>query len=610
MQTPPKSSPNKSMSNNVSSLDMTNVINQVISKQEAQNGSITSDNENNDNITSNSGNIQLKIEDVAKILESGQKGSVIISKEDISKLFSSTLSSNSQNNNNRSDNQKETSNSYSSSQKILDEFNADSPTSHSMFPTLTPMESHVDNQDSNDPNQNNNSDWSFEEQFKPLYQIDNDPLRKPFLNDLFAFMHQKGQPINRIPIMAKQILDLYTLYKLVVSKGGLVEVIQKKIWREITKGLNLPNSITSAAFTLRTQYMKYLYPYECAKEKLSNDSELNSAIEGNKRDNKVGKSVSYPHHGQGHESYDTNISFHHKNSTPSGHNYHNDSGISERSFHNRHNLQSNNNDRKSHFPPLEKFTPIATPSSSGNMIIDRIDQNDSLNHLKNVLGLTTNQSQGNQSSSSHNKRTSNSVNQISPGKVSLSPSTLENLSTVAAAVLCATQSKNSDRALTSDNLVAFEALAKLKRSVDKSNENTNTNNQSNLTSPTSRIAPIQINNNHHNNLKRKIENDYTEKTSKLLKIANNQSNSTNTNNSDSVYNENNNQLTPTLAAPASNNFNFNFSDLSTNKSITASITINGVVYEGELKPKSEEGEQNLNQTQIIAKQLLLENLKK
>ena len=62
-----------------------------------------------------------------------------------------------------------------------------------------------------------------------------------------------GTPVNRIPIMAKQVLDLYQLYKLVVEKGGLVEVINKKIWREITKGLNLPSSITSAAFTLRTQ---------------------------------------------------------------------------------------------------------------------------------------------------------------------------------------------------------------------------------------------------------------------------------------------------------------------------------------------------------------------
>lgn len=57
--------------------------------------------------------------------------------------------------------------------------------------------------------------------------------------------------------MAKQVLDLYMLYKLVTEKGGLVEVINKKLWREITKGLNLPTSITSAAFTLRTQWVRW-----------------------------------------------------------------------------------------------------------------------------------------------------------------------------------------------------------------------------------------------------------------------------------------------------------------------------------------------------------------
>lgn len=60
--------------------------------------------------------------------------------------------------------------------------------------------------------------------------------------------------------MAKQVLDLYMLYKLVVEKGGLVEVINKKIWREITRGLNLPTSITSAAFTLRTQWVRIIAP--------------------------------------------------------------------------------------------------------------------------------------------------------------------------------------------------------------------------------------------------------------------------------------------------------------------------------------------------------------
>nr|XP_035973645.1 AT-rich interactive domain-containing protein 3B isoform X1 [Halichoerus grypus]XP_035973646.1 AT-rich interactive domain-containing protein 3B isoform X1 [Halichoerus grypus] len=120
--------------------------------------------------------------------------------------------------------------------------------------------------------------------FAKLYELDGDPERKEFLDDLFVFMQKRGTPINRIPIMAKQILDLYMLYKLVTEKGGLVEIINKKIWREITKGLNLPTSITSAAFTLRTQYMKYLYAYECEKKALSSPAELQAAIDGNRRE--------------------------------------------------------------------------------------------------------------------------------------------------------------------------------------------------------------------------------------------------------------------------------------------------------------------------------------
>ncbi|XP_075391854.1 AT-rich interactive domain-containing protein 3B [Tenrec ecaudatus] len=120
--------------------------------------------------------------------------------------------------------------------------------------------------------------------FAKLYELDDDPERKAFLDDLFVFMQKRGTPINRIPIMAKQTLDLYMLYKLVTEKGGLVEIINKKIWREVTKGLNLPTSITSAAFTLRTQYMKYLYAYECEKKALSSPAELQAAIDGNRRE--------------------------------------------------------------------------------------------------------------------------------------------------------------------------------------------------------------------------------------------------------------------------------------------------------------------------------------
>lgn len=139
-----------------------------------------------------------------------------------------------------------------------------------------PTHSHLGGQD--------HGEWTYEEQFRQLYELDADPKRKEFLDNLFSFMQKRGTPVNRIPIMAKQVLDLYMLYRLVTEKGGLVEVINKKLWREITKGLNLPTSITSAAFTLRTQYMKYLYPYECDKRGLSNPNELQAAIDSNRRE--------------------------------------------------------------------------------------------------------------------------------------------------------------------------------------------------------------------------------------------------------------------------------------------------------------------------------------
>uniref|UniRef100_A0A8D0GFR4 AT-rich interactive domain-containing protein 3 n=1 Tax=Sphenodon punctatus TaxID=8508 RepID=A0A8D0GFR4_SPHPU len=129
-----------------------------------------------------------------------------------------------------------------------------------------------------------NRDWTYEAQFKQLYELDGDPKRKEFLDDLFSFMQRRGTPINRIPIMANQVLDLYLLYVLVTKKGGLVKVINKKLWRKITKGLHLPASNTSASFTLRTQYVKYLYPYECEKQGLSHPSELQAAIDSNRRE--------------------------------------------------------------------------------------------------------------------------------------------------------------------------------------------------------------------------------------------------------------------------------------------------------------------------------------
>ncbi|KAL7052180.1 hypothetical protein ACKWTF_004803 [Chironomus riparius] len=197
-----------------------------------------------------------------------------------------------------------------SDQRIKSEAQNEFPFS---FPTPPPSKDEVKISSSSKKNgssQNNNS-WSYEDQFKQvrqLYEINDDPKRKEFLDDLFTFMKDRGTPINRLPIMAKSVLDLYELYKLVIARGGLVNVINKKLWQEIIKDLNLPSSITSAAFTLRTQYTKYLYPYECEKYNLSSDSELQAAIENNKRDGSRRSTSNYnqfspqspqtPHHQQ------------------------------------------------------------------------------------------------------------------------------------------------------------------------------------------------------------------------------------------------------------------------------------------------------------------------
>lgn len=63
--------------------------------------------------------------------------------------------------------------------------------------------------------------------FAPFCATRIDNGRFKFENSLCCFNYFilfSGTPVNRVPIMAKQTLDLFKLFKLVVEKGGLVEV--------------------------------------------------------------------------------------------------------------------------------------------------------------------------------------------------------------------------------------------------------------------------------------------------------------------------------------------------------------------------------------------------
>nr|KAF7390660.1 hypothetical protein H0235_017822 [Vespula pensylvanica] len=108
----------------------------------------------------------------------------------------------------------------------------------------------------------------------------NDPARNEFLTHLCNFMARRGQPIFRMPTIAKSTLDLYDLYREVVHRGGLVEVINQNHWQEIIKNINLPTKVISIGSKLR---VLYLYDYECEYLNLSNKVQLFEAIESIRR---------------------------------------------------------------------------------------------------------------------------------------------------------------------------------------------------------------------------------------------------------------------------------------------------------------------------------------
>ncbi|XP_035730570.1 protein dead ringer homolog isoform X2 [Vespa mandarinia] len=120
---------------------------------------------------------------------------------------------------------------------------------------------------------------------RQLCSFNDDPIRKQFFTDLFNFMAKRGTPINQMPIIANSILDLYHLFQQVIKRGGLVQVIKKKRWMNIIKELNLHTKSHNYALTLRNQYIKYLYDYECHRFKLSNKVQLFAIIDNDLRKN-------------------------------------------------------------------------------------------------------------------------------------------------------------------------------------------------------------------------------------------------------------------------------------------------------------------------------------
>ena len=66
-----------------------------------------------------------------------------------------------------------------------------------------------------------------------------------------------GDPLS---LFDNKVLDLYELYNLVVEKGGLVEVINKKQWQEIIKVIILHNLLIRSSLINLSSYRVSTFP--------------------------------------------------------------------------------------------------------------------------------------------------------------------------------------------------------------------------------------------------------------------------------------------------------------------------------------------------------------
>lgn len=62
------------------------------------------------------------------------------------------------------------------------------------------------------------------ENLQRLYEIDDNPDRKAWLDKLLNFMEERGTPISQCPTISKNPLDLYKLYMFTKDRGGFLEV--------------------------------------------------------------------------------------------------------------------------------------------------------------------------------------------------------------------------------------------------------------------------------------------------------------------------------------------------------------------------------------------------
>ena len=86
--------------------------------------------------------------------------------------------------------------------------------------------------------------------------------RERFFAEVSQLQEAAGTPFVKVPTVGMKTLDLYTLYQEVSKRGGMHEVVTKKLWKSVAAILKLPTTCTDYGFRLRRHYERYLLAYE------------------------------------------------------------------------------------------------------------------------------------------------------------------------------------------------------------------------------------------------------------------------------------------------------------------------------------------------------------
>ncbi|XP_027013211.1 AT-rich interactive domain-containing protein 1A isoform X1 [Tachysurus fulvidraco] len=111
-----------------------------------------------------------------------------------------------------------------------------------------------------------NSSTTTNEKITRLYELGTEPGRKIWVDRYLAFAEEKAMGMTNLPAVGRKPLDLFRLYISVKEIGGLTQVNKNKKWRELATNLNVGTS-SSAASSLKKQYIQCLYAFECKIER-------------------------------------------------------------------------------------------------------------------------------------------------------------------------------------------------------------------------------------------------------------------------------------------------------------------------------------------------------